>query len=54
MTGLTYFGDVCIGIAAYAFGAWSWPYVHKAFVGAEAYAAKLRAKAAAITSAARG
>jgi hypothetical protein len=54
MTGLTLVGDVALGAACYALGAWSWPYLHKWALGADAYAAKLRAKAAAILAAARG
>jgi hypothetical protein len=53
MTNLTVLGDICLGLGSYALGAWTWPYIHKAALGAEAYAAKLRAKAAAITTAAR-
>jgi len=53
MFGLTIFGDVCVAIAAYAAGAFTWPKLHQWFIGAEAYAAKLRAKAVAIVVAAR-
>lgn len=50
-TGLTFFGDILIGVAAYAAGAFSWPWLHQKFVGAEAYATALRTKANAIVAA---
>lgn len=53
MFGLTFFGDICIAAAAYAAGAFTWPWLHQKFVGAEAYAAKLRDKAHAVIDAAR-
>ena len=53
MTGLTFFGDACVAAVAYAAGAFTWPYLHRWAIGAEAYAAKLRDKARAIAAAAR-
>ena len=54
MFALTFFGDICIAVAAYAAGAFTWPWLHQKFVGAEAYAHKLLDKARAIRAAARG
>lgn len=50
----TAFGDICIGIAAYAAGAYTWPWLHQKFLGASAYAGWLRDKAVAIEAAIRG
>ena len=50
----TTFAEVLIGLGSYAVGAFTWPYIHKWAVGAEAYAMKLRVKAAAIAAAAKG
>ncbi len=41
----TAFGDICIGVAAYAAGAYTWPWLHAKIVGAEAYAVSLRNRA---------
>ena len=50
----TAFGDICIAFAAYAAGAYTWPWIYQRLVGAEAYAQKLRDRASAVLSAARG
>jgi hypothetical protein len=54
MFGLTVFGDICVAVAAYAAGAFTWPWLHQKILGAEAYAGKLRDKASAILATARG
>ena len=54
MFGLTVFGDICVAIAGYAVGAFTWPWLHQWFVGAEDYAQKLRDKAKNVLAAARG
>lgn len=54
MFGLTFFGDICIGVAAYVAGAYTWPKFKQMFLGAETYAESLKARADAIIAAARG
>jgi hypothetical protein len=51
---LTFIGDLCIAVAGFAAGAYSWPWIHQKIIGAEAYAQKLRQRASAVLAAARG
>jgi hypothetical protein len=54
MFALTAFGDICIAIAAYVAGAYTWPWLHQKALGATNYAGWLRDKAIAVETKLRG